>query len=133
MKKLRSLIARRSVGHFLARSNAAAGVQRGEEPQMGKSRASILTETPSANYEQRTEWNVRDTGGTAVFSIDPELTGGTKMTVEFTVKHKKPCRKLHPAIKDCGLKLRDFVSHNEIQTLNVAGRGQAANRKLGSL
>ena len=43
------------------------------------------------------------------------------MTVEFTVKHNKPCLKLHPVIKDSGQKLRDFVSDNEIQTLNVAG------------
>ncbi|MCF7788694.1 MAG: putative molybdenum carrier protein [Prosthecobacter sp.] len=28
-----------------------------------------LTETPSSNYLQRTEWNVRDTDGTIVFTI----------------------------------------------------------------
>ena len=28
-----------------------------------------LTETPSADYIQRTEWNVRDSNGTVVFSI----------------------------------------------------------------
>ena len=28
-----------------------------------------LKETPSANYTQRTEWNVRDSDGTVVFSI----------------------------------------------------------------
>lgn len=48
-----------------------------------------LTETPSANYEQRTERNVPDTGGNAIFSIDPELTGGTKMMVEFPVIRDK--------------------------------------------
>lgn len=42
------------------------------------------------------------------------------MTVEFTVKHNKPCLKLHPGIKGAGQKLRDFVSDSEIQTRNVA-------------
>jgi hypothetical protein len=34
-----------------------------------------LIETPSASYVQRTEWNVRNTGGTVIFSIEPVLTG----------------------------------------------------------
>lgn len=34
-------------------------------------------ETPSAGYLQRTEWNVRDTGGTVIFSLGRVLTGGS--------------------------------------------------------
>ncbi len=49
-----------------------------------------LRETPSANYAQRTEWNVRDSNGTVVFSIDPELTGGSKKTVLLAHKHGRP-------------------------------------------
>jgi len=30
-----------------------------------------LKETPSIGYVQRTEWNVRDSDGTVVFSISP--------------------------------------------------------------
>jgi putative molybdenum carrier protein len=56
-----------------------------------------LIETPSANYVQRTEWNVRDTGVTVILSIDPVLTGGSRKTAEFAVKHNKPCLHLHPA------------------------------------
>ena len=33
-----------------------------------------------AAYLQRTEWNVRDTGGTVIFSLSPVLTGGSKKT-----------------------------------------------------
>ena len=80
-----------------------------------------LIETPSANYIQRTEWNVRDAGGTVIFSIDPVLTGGSKKTVAFAKKHNKPCLHIHPGVKDPGKKLRDFVADNEIKTLNVAG------------
>ena len=41
-----------------------------------------LRETPSANYLQRTEWNVRDSDGTVVFAVSPCLTGGTKRTAK---------------------------------------------------
>ena len=80
-----------------------------------------LIETPSADYVQRTEWNVRDTGGTVIFSIGPELTGGSKKTVEFAVKHNKPCLHLDSRQSDAAQALRDFVADNEILTLNVAG------------
>jgi hypothetical protein len=35
-----------------------------------------LKETPLAAYLQRTEWNVRDSDATVLFSIEPNLTGG---------------------------------------------------------
>jgi hypothetical protein len=50
----------------------------------------LLTETPSSNYLQRTEWNVRDSDGSVIFSIAPELTGGPKKTIDFAIKHSKP-------------------------------------------
>ena len=80
-----------------------------------------LVETPSAAYLQRTEWNVRDTGGTVIFSIDKELTGGSKKTAEFAVKHNKPCLHAHSGQEDVAQALRDFVADNEILTLNVTG------------
>ncbi len=49
-----------------------------------------LTETGSKNYLQRTEWNVRDTDCTLVFTWGA-LSGGTKRTVEFAAKHGKSC------------------------------------------
>ena len=49
-----------------------------------------LQETPSSGYAQRTEWNVRDSDGTVVFSIAPLLTGGSKKTENFARQHHKP-------------------------------------------
>ena len=46
-----------------------------------------LIETPSAAYLQRTEWNVRDSDATVLFSIEPTLTGGSLKTVGFARKH----------------------------------------------
>ena len=80
-----------------------------------------LTEAPSANYVQRTEWNVRDTGGTVILSIEHELTGGLRKTAEFAVKHNKPYLHLYPGQQDAAQALRDFVADNEIATLNMAG------------
>jgi hypothetical protein len=88
-----------------------------------------LIETPSAKYVQRTEWNVREIGGTVIFSIGENLSGGSHKTLEFTEKHHKPCLHIHPGVKDAGKKLRDFVLENEITTLNVAG--QRASKEPG--
>ncbi len=49
-----------------------------------------LTETPSASYLQRTEWNVRDSDGTVIFTMAAKLAGGSKRTAEFAKKHGKP-------------------------------------------
>jgi hypothetical protein len=80
-----------------------------------------LKETPSAAYVQRTEWNVRDSDATVLFSINPRLSGGSKKTMEFARKHKKPRLHLHPGIPDAAIKLRTFRKENSVQVLNVAG------------
>ena len=81
-----------------------------------------LVETPSANYLQRTEWNVRDSDGTVVFTRAKEVTGGSLRTIKFAEKHGKPCIHIW-----CGLSylpnqiLNGFVRENGIKVLNVAG------------
>lgn len=84
-----------------------------------------LTETPSASYLQRTEWNVRDSDGTVVFTLAAEVTGGSLRTVGFAGKHKKPClhvsRAAEGGLFSPSMQLRDFVKEHGIKTLNVAG------------
>jgi hypothetical protein len=48
-----------------------------------------LTETPTANYRQRTAWNVRDSDATLVLAWGP-LTGGTRFTVQTCRAQGKP-------------------------------------------
>jgi hypothetical protein len=62
---------------------------------------------------QRTGWNVRDTGGTVIFSLGPVLTGGSKKMAEFAVNLNKPCLHAHSGQEDAAQALRDFVSDNE--------------------
>jgi predicted Rossmann-fold nucleotide-binding protein len=50
----------------------------------------LLTETPSSNYLQRNRMEVRDSDGSIIFSIAPELTGGSKKIIDFAIKHSKP-------------------------------------------
>jgi hypothetical protein len=50
-----------------------------------------LTETPTANYRQRTAWNVRDSDATLVLTWGP-LTGGTRFTVQTCQAQGKPHR-----------------------------------------
>ena len=48
-----------------------------------------LTETPTPEYEERTEWNVRDSDGTLILTIG-EPSGGTAHTIECALAQAKP-------------------------------------------
>jgi hypothetical protein len=82
-----------------------------------------LTETPGVDYPQRTEWNVRDSDGTVVFSIAPTLSGGSKKTVFLAHKLGKPVPRISrtggPAEPE--MALRRFTQEHEVRVLNVAG------------
>ena len=82
-----------------------------------------LVETPWDGYPQRTEWNVRDSDGTLVFSIATMLTGGSKKTVDLARKHRKPV--LHLSRNGGELspeqELQRFLSEHHIRVLNVGG------------
>src|ERR1700686_4707431 len=80
-----------------------------------------LKESPSASYLQRTEWNVRDSDATVLFSLASELTGGSKKTVEFAKKHHKPWIHLAAGDQDIAQRLKDWLAENAVDVLNVAG------------
>jgi [ribosomal protein S5]-alanine N-acetyltransferase len=93
-----------------------------------------LKETPSADYFQRTEWNVRDSDGTVVFSIAASLRGGSKETVELAQSHQKPVLHL---FRDFGSpfperELLRFIRDNRTQTLNVAGPRASKEPDVGA-
>src|SRR6187200_1547206 len=65
---------------------------RGRLAEDGKIEAGYeLKETPDVYYPQRTEWNVRDSDGTVIFTIARRLTGGSALTRELAVEYRKPC------------------------------------------
>jgi len=82
-----------------------------------------LRETPSPDYDERTEWNVRDADGTVLFSVASEVTGGSRATVELAQKHGKPLLHLFPGSGPPSPEhaLIAFLREHRIQVLNVAG------------
>jgi hypothetical protein len=92
-----------------------------------------LAETPSPNFAQRTEWNVRDSDGTVIFSVAPVLAGGSRATAEFAQQHHKPCLHLSHERDDkyAAAKLRDFLVEHGIKILNVAGPRQSQEPEVG--
>ena len=81
----------------------------------------LLKETPSHNYIQRTEWNVRDSDATVIFTKG-EPSGVTLKTFQFARKHGKPCLLVwqeggyQPVVH-----LQRFLADHGVQVLNVAG------------
>src|SRR5207249_1536089 len=92
-----------------------------------------LTETPTSNYPQRTEWNARDSDGTVVFSIGPTLSGGSKKTVVFAEKHGKPVIHIHAQTEQPAETLMRFIRSNGIRILNVAGPRGSKEPAVGNL
>ncbi len=79
-----------------------------------------LEETPSEDYEQRTEWNVRDSDVTVIFTQSMKLEGGSKQTAEFARIYRKPCLHLPPS-EDEVEQLKRFLEAHQPGVLNVAG------------
>lgn len=79
-----------------------------------------LHETPSAEYAQRTEWNVRDSDGTLVLT-EGEPLGGTAQTIEVARRLGKPYLVLDLTQ---GLEASDvhgWIRQHQVARLNVAG------------
>ncbi len=91
-----------------------------------------LIETPSAEYAQRTEWNVRDSDATVIFSSDPELADGTLFTRECVIRWGRPLLHL---VRDgnahASRELAEFCRSSAVRVLNVAGPRQSGDPAMG--
>jgi Circularly permutated YpsA SLOG family len=100
----------------------AAGVPKGRKAEDGTLAGHYrLKETPSASYPQRTQWNVRDSDGTVIFTMARNLTGGSKLTADAAKKLGKPWLHLFSTYYAPAEKLLGFISENNIELLNIAG------------
>ena len=71
-------------------------------------------------YQQRTEWNARDSDGTLILTIGkPE--GGTLLSMDFARKHKRPCLVVDLALPVDVQAVKDWILGHQIENLNVAG------------
>ena len=92
-----------------------------------------LKETQTISYVQRTEWNVRDSDGTVIFTLSGGLTGGSKKTADLARKHRKPCLHLFAGgTGDAVEELRAFIQSNGIKVLNVAGSRASKEPGVGN-
>jgi|TARA_B100002003_G_C13777776_1_gene385365 hypothetical protein len=94
-----------------------------------------LRETSKADYLQRTEWNVRDSDATVIFSIKADLMGGSLATQKLADKHLKASLHLtslqSPA--ENATQLRGFIRKHEIKVLNIAGPRASGEPELRPL
>ena len=79
-----------------------------------------LIEMGSASYTSRTEQNVIDSDGTLVLNRG-KLSGGTKRTVEFAIKHNRPYLTVQLDDEPNVEAIMEWVKAQSIRTLNVAG------------
>ncbi|MGH8581182.1 MAG: putative molybdenum carrier protein [Gammaproteobacteria bacterium] len=83
-----------------------------------------LSETPSAGYAQRTEWNVRDADGTLILKRGA-LEGGTALTVRIASRWLKPCRVIDLEDPPSAKVVIDWFAEDGIRVLNIAGPREA--------
>ena len=83
-----------------------------------------LTETPLAEYAQRTAWNVRDTDGTLVLLFN-KPSPGTKGTIEEARVQGKALLLIDLTAYPKGIDVTAWIVANGIQVLNVAGPRQS--------
>jgi hypothetical protein len=97
-----------------------------------------LQQTPSRRYAQRTEWNVRDSDATVVFTIGPQASGGTALAIKVVRRLGKPLLHLWrveltlsgairpnaphaSAAEAAAASLLAFLDEQKVRRLNVAG------------
>jgi len=94
-----------------------------------------LTETPTDDYDGRTERNVIEADATLVL-FRGELVGGTRRTVELAEQHGRPLltvdlARLDPAA--AARAVRQWLRSTEPEVLNVAGPRASTDPGLHSL
>lgn len=92
-----------------------------------------LTETSSDKYPVRTRRNVRDSGGTVIFSQEESLTRGTLKTAKIAKEIGKPLLHLVASlgVNEAATSLSKFIRENEIRVLNVAGPRASKEPDIG--
>jgi len=91
-----------------------------------------LSETASAESDQRTEWNVRDSDATLILSRKSRLEGGTELTEKFAKAWNRPCYVVAGERKDSSEAIRNLLTRNPIRTLNIAGPRESEDPGIGS-
>ena len=79
-----------------------------------------LQETPSLDYAQRTEWNVRDSDGTLILTRGTP-TEGTAWTARVASRLRKSCLIVDFLDQPSGTTVTSWLDLYQIRILNIAG------------
>jgi hypothetical protein len=92
-----------------------------------------LVETPAAEYEERTRWNVRDSDATAVIGLQKHVRGGSWLTLKIARELGRPCIYLWASdpVEAVGRQLAQFVVEHAVSCLNVAGPRESHEPGVG--
>jgi hypothetical protein len=91
-----------------------------------------LQEMTTKSYPKRTEKNVVDSDGTAIFTHG-RLTGGSLLTQKKAILHDKPVIHLDMnkiTVVEAVHLLTAFIRENSIEVLNVAGSGGSKDPEI---
>jgi hypothetical protein len=102
-----------------------------------------LRETPARRYAQRTEWNVRDSDATVIFTIARKTVGGTRLTLQLAQRLQKHCLHLSRdemmgsggpsnSVVDSARRLAEFLDAHSVRRLNVAGPRASQEDAIGN-
>jgi hypothetical protein len=91
-----------------------------------------LRETASSEYRERTEQNVLDSDATLILHRGP-LSGGTLLTRQLAVRHRKPCLTIDLTEPDKPATVREWLRTNNVTTLNVAGPRESQSSGIAAL
>lgn len=91
-----------------------------------------LQETQSADYEERTRLNVRDSDGTLLLHAG-ELRGGTRWTAAVAGELGKPLLLVDLDVAPDPRGARDWLAAHHVRVLNVAGPRESERPGIGVL
>jgi len=90
-----------------------------------------LTETPSADYAERTERNVVESDGTLIFTHGTLRRGGTALTHELAIRHRKPLLCVDLLESPDPRIAQRWIEEHGIDVLNVAGPRESQRSGIG--
>jgi hypothetical protein len=90
-----------------------------------------LVETPSADYAQRTRWNVRDSDGTLVLARG-RVEGGTAFTVAVAWRRRRPLLVVDLATGPDPAEAERWIHKAGVRILNVAGPRESQRPGIGA-
>lgn len=111
-----------AIGHGFAHGGWCPKGRRSEEGTIDS--GYLLLETPTANYLQRTEWNVRDSDVTLIFTLVEKLDGGSKRTADFAERLGRPWLHVHPRVHP--KYVARFLAKHQVKCVNIAGKRESS-------